>query len=163
MAKRGAKSFMKTFIQVSAVISENTPELGLNRLAEDNEIKRAVLVRVLPLSWIHSIGGSEAELFNFFSAEIEKLQGSLLLDAVFTSFWKKKKSEIMRYIFYPYIFYFFVAIFYYYECLLIGVGRSVGIVREICPFIYPDSIDDCEVGETIEPYVRYIFLFLVIY
>ena len=40
MAKRGAKAKISTFIQNSAVISENTPDLGLARPQADDEVKR---------------------------------------------------------------------------------------------------------------------------
>ena len=49
MTKHGHNSTFATFIQDSAVISEYTPELGLHREQNDDEIKRNVEIRILPL------------------------------------------------------------------------------------------------------------------
>ena len=49
---------------------------------------------MIPLQWIYENKGSEALLFKLLDNEKDKLQGSVLLDAMFTAFWKNKKKEI---------------------------------------------------------------------
>ena len=87
MPKHGNKSDFSTFIQDSAVISEYTPELGLHREQSDDEVKMSVQIRILPLQWIQAEKGSSADLFKFFRSNLDKLHGSLLLDAIFNAFW----------------------------------------------------------------------------
>ena len=55
----------------------------------DEEVRKKVVVKVLPLNWIY-IGQSknrQADLFNIFRNNIESLKGSLLLEIIFTTFW----------------------------------------------------------------------------
>jgi len=87
MAKFGEKATLLTFIKSSAVIWGDTLELGLHREQTDDEVKRAVLIRHLPLSWISSQDGSQTDLFKFIRRNLDKLEGSLLLDAIFAVFW----------------------------------------------------------------------------
>lgn len=82
MAKRGEKSKMATFIQESAQIWDQTPELGLHRELIGDELKHAVSLRVLPLAAIQS-HDSQLNLFHFIRENLTCLQGSLLLNAIF--------------------------------------------------------------------------------
>ena len=73
------------------MISKSTPQLGLKRVQTDEEIRQKVLVRVLPLNWIYMDAqtGTTAELFKFLRQNLEKLNGTLLLDVIFEAFWKE--------------------------------------------------------------------------
>ena len=87
MAKRGPSSNFKTFIQQSAILDEKEPCLDIHRNHKDDEVKKSVNITVLPLQWIKDEDGSQAVLFNFFRDNLGKLEGSLLLDAIFDAFW----------------------------------------------------------------------------
>lgn len=75
-------------------------------------------IRILPLQWISAEKGSQADLFKFFRLYLDKLHGSLLLDAIFNSFWSHQQKLILKYAFFPYLAYFTIVNFYYYECML---------------------------------------------
>ena len=64
---------------------------------------------------------------------------------------------ILKYAFAPYLVYFFVANFYYFECMLIDSGRpSVSALQIFC------EEDGCDMSAEMEFYVRIIFfVFLV--
>ena len=49
MAKRGVNARLSTFIQNSAIISNNTPELDTSRITKEDEVKVPVKIFVLPL------------------------------------------------------------------------------------------------------------------
>ena len=101
------------FIHESGVICKNTPFIGLNRAQTDNEVLKKVQIRLLPLNWIYMDNGSISDLFNFFRANLDKLRGTLLLDLIFEAFWEEQQLLILKYCFYPYVFYFIVAQIYY--------------------------------------------------
>ena len=87
MARHGRQGQLMTFIQNSAVVCQYSPNLGLYREQNDDEVKRNVQISIIPLQWIQAEKGSQADLFNFFRTNLEKIQGCLLLDAIFTEFW----------------------------------------------------------------------------
>ena len=87
LKKRGTQSKMITFIQKSAIINAYTPDLGLQRYQDDDEIKRSVEIKVLPLNWL--IGTDESKIFEFLRENLEKMEGSLLIDAVFDAYWNR--------------------------------------------------------------------------
>ena len=64
---------------------------------------------------------------------------------------------ILKYAFAPYLVYFIVANFYYFECMLIDSGRpSVSVLQNFC------EEDGCDISAEMELYVRVIFfVFLV--
>ena len=62
----------------------------------------------------------------------------------------------MKYAFLPYLIYFVVCNFYYYECMLIGSGRPASAFSPFCP----DDDQNCDMAEVMEPYVRVIFFVL---
>lgn len=59
--------------------------------------------------------GTPADLFNFFRQNLEKLNGCLLLDVIFYTFWQEQQQLIKRYCFYPFILYLFISQIYYLE------------------------------------------------
>ena len=79
---------MITFIQKSAIINAYTPDLGLQRNQDDDEIKRSVEIKVLPLNWLS--GTDESKIFEFLRENLEKMEGSLLIDAVFDAYWNRQ-------------------------------------------------------------------------
>ena len=75
---------------------------------------------------------------------------------MFAAFWEDQQRLILRYAFFPFLFYFTTAQIYYFECMLTGVGQEVGILQEFC-----SAEDDCHMAETIEPPVRFLFFILL--
>lgn len=50
--------------------------------------------------------------------------------------------------------------FYYYECLLIGLQSNLGVILKfVC---WMSGNDDCDFADYIEPYFRVIFLLLML-
>ena len=87
MQKRGNQAQLTSFSQKSAVITEQHPQLGLQRIQTDEEVRTTVTVRVLPLHWVNANKGSRAQLFNFMRINIDKLVGTVFLDAIFVAYW----------------------------------------------------------------------------
>ena len=69
--KRGINSKLTTFKQKSAVITETTPQLGLDRQQNDEEVKKSANIKILPLMWIQADEGTQADLFNFFRLNLD--------------------------------------------------------------------------------------------
>ena len=112
MAKRGERSKMVTFLDESAIIWQHTEALGLQREQTDEEVKQTVKVRVLPLQLIQPYE-SQVGLFRFIRENLERLQGSLLLNAIFQAFWQEQRQVIFRSAFLPFFIFFLTANFYY--------------------------------------------------
>ena len=86
MERRGPKASILTFRQRSAAIWNETEDLGEHRELQDHEMKRKVSINVIPLDQILPYDIDAFELFIFLRNNQEKLQGSLLLDAIFSIF-----------------------------------------------------------------------------
>ena len=103
-------------------------------------------------------------LFELFDKWQDEFLDTDLLDAMFTHIWKEERRMIMYFIFYPFLLYFIVALVYYYECLLKDVQspyreRSINISSIFCEIW---STGDCDWGTDAEPYLREVFLFLLV-
>lgn len=80
-------------------------------------------------------------LFRFIRGNLTRLQDSILLDAIFQSFWEEQRKKIYKFGFIPFILFFIVANFYYSQCLFASdddAERSIWFI--ICKsFIDEDS------------------------
>lgn len=83
-------------------------------------MRKKVEVKVLPLSWIY-VGenkNKEADLFGILRNNIEVLKSTVLLDIIFATFWPEQQRLILRFCFYPWLFYFVVAQTYFIEFMM---------------------------------------------
>ena len=157
MQKKGDKSTLDTFIQTSSVISQFTPYLGLElggSSRSEDEIMKNVQIRIIPLQWIMRGNGSLTKLYQFLKDN--DLQGSILQEAIFDSLWKIEQPKIIGFVFLPYMIYFIVSNFYFYECMLDKIDRPISVFASYCD---PKELD-C-IQQTIEPTLRYIFMALL--
>ena len=69
-------------------------------------------MRVLPLQLIQPYE-SQIGLFRFIRENLDRLQGSLLLNAIFQAFWQEQRQVIFRSAFLPFFIFFLTANFYY--------------------------------------------------
>ena len=118
-------------------------------------------VKVLPLWTIQSYE-NQISLFKFIRENLTSLQYSVLLDAIFEAFWEDQRKLIFKYSFLPFLIFFFVANFYYSQCLFaseIDAERSIWF--QICRNFAVDE-DVCQIQDSIEPIVWVLFLALTL-
>ena len=117
---------------------------------------------MLPLHWIHAENGTRADIFKFFQNNLEKMQDSMLLNAIFTAFWTHQQRQILIYAFVPYLIYFAVANFYYYQCLLAGVSNEpLGLWSDFCRFFASDD-EQCDETNGFEPVFRVLLMLSIL-
>lgn len=59
----------------------------MQRKQEDFEFRTRVKVQIVPMIWLENFQTTDASLFEFVRKNNNKMKGSLLLDAIFLSFW----------------------------------------------------------------------------
>ena len=96
------------------------------------------------MQWIISNDGTLADLYNFFKDH--DLQGSILQEAIFDASWRIEQPRIISFVFLPYMLYFIVCNFYFYECMMSEVGRPISMFSGYCDEDQPDCVE-----KTVEP------------
>ena len=71
------------------------------------------------------------QLFKVIKPQMQMLQGSVLLDAIFMHFWREEKKLITWRAFIPFLTYFILANFYYMQCMYRDDEPVEGIWEDI--------------------------------
>ena len=105
-------------MMVDCVDTQVALEDQKDKLPSKNEIKRACTTKILPLKKITP----KERLFNkVIKSNLESMQGSMFLDAIFIHFWREGKSIAIRRAFLPFLAYFVLANYYYTQRLMYEV------------------------------------------
>ena len=106
-------------------------------------MRTPVIVRVLPLQWVEADNGSQSELFNFMRVNIDKLLGTVFLDAIFVAYWEDQRRKILRSVFLPFMIHFTIANIYYTTMLMEGVPAELKAFNDLCVY-FSSSPESCD-------------------
>lgn len=66
---------------------------------------------------------------------IDKMLGTLLLDAVFNAYWKEERKKILRWVFMPFVLHFLFANIYYLTQLMDDIDQDYGLFQDLCRLV----------------------------
>mmetsp|Transcript_22870 Transcript_22870/g.30478 ORF Transcript_22870/g.30478 Transcript_22870/m.30478 type:complete len:319 (+) Transcript_22870:261-1217(+) len=86
---------------------------------------------------------------------IDKMLGTLLLDAIFNAYWYEQKKKILRWVFMPFVFHFTIANIYYLTMMMEDIPKRLGLFQNFCQVFA--SEESCAGYGKIEQALRLLF------